>query len=341
MNQNLRKSPIKHQNSIEIREVMEESISNMLAGVLDFDENEKLEIKSEIKKTCDSKFIDVEKRKNLTMSILYNSCETKPSSIQNSGGSTTSTLPTISLNGQPYGSNQERLNINMDRMDMLNFSPNRNMGEMNITRTEKRSNTMSMPSGYGINIIKSSPMRGNMNEGYSSHPINQSININFEHPENNSTNLFSQNSEFDELLEKNVRIKSKIDNDAHSIMKNNYLKILTTQNGSRVLQKALMNTSKDIIKEIFMEIFEKIPELMVDNYANYFCQKFYSYIDFELKMMFLNSLKRSVVEVGNSKIGTYPLQAVLEQLTTDEEKMVMIDAVKDKTFEMSLVRNII
>ena len=243
----------------------------------------------------------------------------------------------ISVNGQPYGSNQEKP-MNMDK---LNFSP-RMSPNMNIYRSEKRNNTVNVPNSslsYGINIIQSSP-RKNMNEGYSSHPVNLNPNLNLHqdtNPEIHSPNhplIFSQNSEFDEILEKNVRVKGKIDFDAHLIFKGNYLKILTSQNGSRVLQKALSNTILEIINEIFLEIGEQIPELMVDSYANYFCQKFYSYLEFENKIKFLTFMKPAVVEIGNSKIGTYPLQAVLEQLNSDEEKMIVIDSVKEKAFEM-------
>ena len=41
MNDKLRKSPIRHQTSIEIKEVMEDQISSLLADVLDYGEMEK------------------------------------------------------------------------------------------------------------------------------------------------------------------------------------------------------------------------------------------------------------------------------------------------------------
>jgi hypothetical protein len=38
---------------------------------------------------------------------------------------------------------------------------------------------------------------------------------------------------------------------------------------------------------IFDEIKMALPDLMIDNYANYFCQRFYDFLDFSQKIEFL------------------------------------------------------
>jgi hypothetical protein len=46
-------------------------------------------------------------------------------------------------------------------------------------------------------------------------------------------------------------------------------------------------------------------------------------------------MKDHIVNIGNSNVGTYPLQAIIDQMKTREERKVMIESVKDKILEMS------
>jgi hypothetical protein len=147
--------------------------------------------------------------------------------------------------------------------------------------------------------------------------------------------VFSLN-EFDEILERNVRPKEKLDSDTYEKLKGNFLKVVTSQNGSRVLQKALHNTEPIYISRIFEEIHSELGNLMVDPYANYFCQKFFGMLNSEQRKIFLNVIRDHVYDIGVSKIGTYPLQAVLDQLKTDEEKMIIINYIKDKIMDICL-----
>lgn len=124
------------------------------------------------------------------------------------------------------------------------------------------------------------------------------------------------------------------------MLKGKFLSIVTAQNGSRVLQKAMKNTTDTIISRIFDEIKDHIHDLMIDSYGNYFCQKFFSCINDNEKVEFLNNMKDHMAKIGNSKIGTYPLQAILEQLTTREQKQIMIESVRDVALEMCQVNNI-
>ena len=75
---------------------------------------------------------------------------------------------------------------------------------------------------------------------------------------------------------------------------------------------------------------------MTDSYANYFCQKFFSVLNENDRLRFLCKVRDNIVEIGNSKIGTYPLQTILDQLTTEKEKKIIIDSVREKVVCMSL-----
>ena len=73
---------------------------------------------------------------------------------------------------------------------------------------------------------------------------------------------------------------------------------------------------------------------MVDSYANYFCQKFFGYLEHEDRLHFLSNVNENFVQISNNKIGTYPLQAILEQLRTDKEKHLVIKTIKTNAIEM-------
>jgi len=61
-------------------------------------------------------------------------------------------------------------------------------------------------------------------------------------------------NEFDAILETNVSTIERLDEDTYSMLKGNFFKILTTQNGSRVLQKSLKKTPKEILSLILGEV---------------------------------------------------------------------------------------
>jgi hypothetical protein len=53
------------------------------------------------------------------------------------------------------------------------------------------------------------------------------------------------------------------------------------------MQITLPNSSYKIIQQIMSEIKSKFNELMIDPYANYFCQKFYEYLKLDDRLVFL------------------------------------------------------
>jgi hypothetical protein len=78
-------------------------------------------------------------------------------------------------------------------------------------------------------------------------------------------------------------------------LKGNFLKIAKSQNGSRILQKALGKSSQQILSIIFEEIKTDIHELMVDSYANYFCQRFYEFLEQNQKIEFLCGVNQNLL----------------------------------------------
>ena len=134
-----------------------------------------------------------------------------------------------------------------------------------------------------------------------------------------------------------MTIGNQIDRMTLNKLKGTFYELITSQNGSRYMQKVYLNIEPDILEEIFLELLPKISKLMIDPYANYFCQKLYSVLNDENKMKFLYSLVPEIELISNSKIGTYPLQSVIEQLKTDKEQTIIMNALSGKV--LSLCQN--
>jgi hypothetical protein len=122
-----------------------------------------------------------------------------------------------------------------------------------------------------------------------------------------------------------------------TILAGNFFKIITSQNGSRILQKSLCNTSPEILSIIFHEVSNRIHDLMTDSYANYFCQIFYGFLDLKSKLLFLEQISKYMEEISNSKVGTYPLQAIIDSIRSLEEQTIIKEGIKEKFLLITFV----
>jgi hypothetical protein len=111
-----------------------------------------------------------------------------------------------------------------------------------------------------------------------------------------------------------------------------------SQNGSRILQKCISKTSKNILHLILLEIGNKISDMLMDPYANYFCPKFFSDLLQSDRLLFLNFIKPKIVLIAKNKIGTYPLQFIIENLQTEEEYQIVIESIENHILELCLVK---
>jgi hypothetical protein len=169
--------------------------------------------------------------------------------------------------------------------------------------------------------------------------VNKNSDINNYDNEINRYNILYSILKIDEISEKiNTRNKDRIDEEIFCILKGHITNLITSQNGSRILQKLLKKTSKDILSLILEEIIEKIPDLLVDCYANYFCQKFFFVLKKEDRILFLEKIEPHFLSISQSKIGTYPLQAMMEHITDREEKKVIINAIIENILDFCYVK---
>ena len=70
---------------------------------------------------------------------------------------------------------------------------------------------------------------------------------------------------------------------------------IRTQKGSRNMQKLLNKITPDKLDIILKEIGDSLPELMVDPYSNYFCQKLAQCCSSEQRIFFLRKVKCKIL----------------------------------------------
>lgn len=73
-------------------------------------------------------------------------------------------------------------------------------------------------------------------------------------------------------------------------LRHKFFKIVTSQNGSRIMQTYIFNSSNEVIKAIFTELADFMNEIITNIYGNYFCQKFFCVLDNEDREIFLKKV---------------------------------------------------
>ena len=147
---------------------------------------------------------------------------------------------------------------------------------------------------------------------------------------NNS--LCSTNVELEMLLIEVNKILNKIekiDQIFFNKLKGKFELIIRTHKGSRIFQNYLKNTHSDILHQIFLEIQNKLPDLLRDNYANYFCKKFFNCLNQKDRIEYLKTIQNHLNTLAIDIIATYPIQGIIEQLGSKSEKKIIFLGIKE------------
>ena len=121
----------------------------------------------------------------------------------------------------------------------------------------------------------------------------------------------------------------KIDQVFFNKLKGKFEQIIRTHKGSRIFQNYLKNTHTDILHQIFLEIKNKLPELLKDNYANYFCKKFFDCLNQKDRIEYLLIIQNDLKTLAIDITATYPIQGIIEQLGSKAEKKIIYLGIKD------------
>ena len=149
---------------------------------------------------------------------------------------------------------------------------------------------------------------------------------------NQKNNRINKNVEIEILLIEinKILIKlEKISQNCYNKLKGKFEQIIRTHKGSRIFQNYLKNTQVDILHQIFLEIRNKLPDLLKDNYANYFCKKFFDCLNQKDRIEYLTIIQNDLGILAIDVTATYPIQGIIEQLGSNAEKNIIYLGIKD------------
>ena len=222
-----------------------------------------------------------------------------------------------------YQNNVQQSNINNNTYN------NNNLPKNSYRRKESRRRTCpSLNCNFNERVQQDFQIIQNINNnnqlmGYNSQDIN-----NNQFNQNNNEYLIFQ-------LKYNLERTLKIDHYIYNLIKGKFLSIIKSHKGSKIFQKYLKSTHCDILHQIFLELYNNLEELITDPYANYFCKRFFTYLNQKDRIDFLKQIEKSMVKLSSNSIGTYPIQTIIEHVGSKNEKTIIISAIKDHIKELS------
>ena len=155
-----------------------------------------------------------------------------------------------------------------------------------------------------------------------------------------NNNSFNQNMNSNEnlifRLKNNLEKSGKIDHYIYGLIKGKFISIIKNHKGSKIFQKYLKYTHSDILHQIFVELSQSLEDLITDSYANYFIKKFFTYLNQKDRIDFLKGIEKSLVKLSSDSIGTYPIQTIIEHVGSKNEKIIIINALKDNIKELAI-----
>ena len=235
---------------------------------------------------------------------------------------------------------------NFQNTKINNMNNNNNYSENKNINTKNNNNNNSINEQPEQNYKRSDSRRktypnfNNNNEKPQKNANNNiliipSYNGNFYQNQNNY-NQINYNTEYLIFqLKFNLEKTGKIDHYIYSLVKGAFLNIIKNQKGSKIFQKYLKTTHCDILHQIFIELKPNLEEIITDFYANYFCKRFFTFLNQKDRIDFLYVIEKSLVKLSSDGIGTYPIQTIIEHVGSKNEKNIIINALKDSIKELS------
>lgn len=246
---------------------------------------------------------------------------------------------------QKYKSSQNAKN-NYQHTDLNILNNLKNLGVIkgtadNITNINKITNTTN------LNKSENSSLEDNCNYQDKNNSNNKK--------EGESNKLQAIKQAIDQVHQKSNKITQNLHG---NYLKGNYSKVISSHYNCRILQDMLLYTKAHIIQEIFLEIKPHIHEMLVDFYSNYFCQKLYGKLELKeyydrnesetvplaYKEDYLREIFNNFEYIACNKVGTFPLQKILEEMSSKAELEILdhflINELKEnKLKNICLVRN--
>ena len=259
---------------------------------------------------------------------LYNFGNNMPISFNNNNGGF---IPMNLDMGFKRGENRKKtydtsINFQNNIVNGLNANNNINSNVCYNKQMEEYiiNNNISTPS-INNNIYNNNNAFTNSNDN-----VNKDYNNNINNIPNNINININVNDSYIYELKHLLEHTGKIDFYIYNQIKGKFLQIIKNHKGSKIFQKYLKSTlSDEVLHLIYIELSPNLEELIINPYGNYFCKKFFTYLNEEDRIDFLKTISKSLIKLSSDSIGTYPIQTIIEHLSSKYEKMIIISGIKD------------
>ena len=329
----------KVENQSSIKENMENHIFSMLkgAGVIEGNDNEFYE-------DLEESNVDYLKEESLDLENLN----------RNSNKKGKINRPSLFSNDDLYINH----NINFNRNDTRKFThqpfyqnPLYSMNKTNpiyqITRNNSYNFFLNNPINYNYSFSNERNQNLKMNNNpipITTTPLGMRMPIrtfNFKTKQNLNDNKFQNtilnipiNDPAARDLESLLIQKGYFTHQIYNKLKGTFISLMKSQQTSRILQYYLDKTPNDVIHLIFSEFSNQVDSLLLDPYANYFCLKIFYFLNFNDRIVFLKKISPILDVLCVNKIATYPIQCIIEQLISDEEKNIIVNSLKKNLMKL-------
>ena len=140
---------------------------------------------------------------------------------------------------------------------------------------------------------------------------------------------FNSNSSFFSPLSGDNKFSPTNNYSNLSYTKSSILSAFTNQRSTIILQKSLMEISKDTIDLIIKEMSGTFSENIKNKNGNYFCSDLFKVCDKNQRIIILEELKNTLSDDCIDEYGTHPIQNLVELASSEEEYKLILFSFKD------------
>ena len=255
------------------------------------------------------------KNKNFTNSIRINNFH----SINNINNISSIYNNNIIIN--PQNMNISKLNNNINYYNSLN--------KINNFKNEKQiQNNLN-----SINIIQNNNIKNNMNN-------NNFIKDNLNNSFNNKT--ISSNSNENKLSKDNELGKNYTEDFMKFIntLSIPLINFLCSSKGTLEIQKKLGKSNNEC-KMLLIQLLNKegLSIIMKNTYGNYFFQQLIKGAEDIIISLIISYISTSFIEISKDSCGTFSIQALLNEISSIEDELEILNCIKNHEIEMAFNKN--
>ena len=140
---------------------------------------------------------------------------------------------------------------------------------------------------------------------------------------------FNSNSSFFSPLSGDNKFSQTNNYSNLSYTKSSILSAFTNQRSTIILQKSLMEISKDTIDLIIKEMSGTFSENIKNKNGNYFCSDLFKVCDTNQRITILEEIKNTLCDDCIDEYGTHPIQNLVELASSEEEYKLILFSFKD------------